>query len=135
MKSPDFILRVLQAFDRADSYDSLFWKARVDEPIRFFANCSDLFYWATADAEEILPEDLPLLEQTLEELIEIDERHLLAELFCARKRGMRPQGACYRGMYGFRNPEVRTLFDACGPERETDLWNPKSQETQGSYGG
>lgn len=44
----------------------------------------------------------------------------LEDLFCARVRGERPQGACYS-----RYPqELWPLFDAVGPERETGLGNP-----------
>lgn len=126
MNNPDFVLRVLDAFYQADSYDSIFWRVNGNHVV-FFANCSDFFYWATADAEEILPKDLHLLEKTLLELQDIDCSYYLAELFCARKRGMRPQGAAYQGSLGLGTSEARKLFDACGPERETDLWNPKAQ--------
>jgi hypothetical protein len=43
--------------------------------------------------------------------------------WCARVRGMRPQGACYKSI-----PEAFwPLFDACGPAREADLGNPSKQ--------
>jgi hypothetical protein len=48
-----------------------------------------------------------------------------AELFCARVRKMRPQGAWYAYC-----PEAEwPLFDACGPERGVDAGNPYAQGT------
>jgi hypothetical protein len=73
-----------------------------------YVNCSDTFYWGCSDAEEI----------TFNELAELKECWSLSthggELWCARKRGMRPQTASYKECY----PKTEwPLFDACGPER------------------
>lgn len=48
----------------------------------------------------------------------------IAELFAARVREMRPQGACYKGY----PKDLWPLFDACGPERETGMGNPHAAE-------
>lgn len=48
----------------------------------------------------------------------------ISELFAARVRGMRPQGACYKGY----PKDLWPLFDACGPERETGMGNPHAAE-------
>lgn len=45
---------------------------------------------------------------------------VFCDLFAARVRGMRPQGAAYT----FYPPETWPLFDACGPEREIGFGNP-----------
>lgn len=47
------------------------------------------------------------------------------ELFAARMRKMRPQGASY-SLYP---PSIWPLFDACGSVRETGLGNPQPQPT------
>jgi hypothetical protein len=80
-------------------------------PITFFANCGDLFYWATSDLEKITPENVEILEQSF-----ADASFHGDTLFCARVRKMRPQGACYKHW----SADLQRLFDACGPAREVD---------------
>ncbi|MEO6131889.1 MAG: hypothetical protein ABIQ02_08565 [Saprospiraceae bacterium] len=122
----DFILEVLYIFQRCDSHEELYWK--VERPnFKFFAICNDVFYWGTADLEEILPEDVELLRECWYDLKKIGEAYMLATLFSARKRKMRPQypmgriydreNKCYTG--DMWKPELRALFDACGPERDS----------------
>jgi hypothetical protein len=119
----DFIRAVLRVFDECDCHEDLIWRVK-DEEVTFAAMCSDVFWWGTADAEDITPADVPLLESSAADLRAINRDEFTAELYCARKRGMRPQGAWYGpGM----EPELVALFDACGPWRETDLMNPKPQ--------
>ena len=107
---------VLALFDQADDHEGVFWRVDMDHgrDVKLFANCSDLFYWATADAEEITREDIPLLRQTLADLKAVDAAYNLNELFAARKRKLRPQRPCYRH---FEAP-VAALFDACCTEEE-----------------
>lgn len=115
-----FVLRVLKAFE-FDNTDSLWWNF-VDGKIRMYAQCSDFFEWGTADREEILPEDLDLLEQCVKDVTELDRTNMYAgDLFAARKRKQRPQGACYKNL-----PEsLWPLFDAAGPVREISFTNPR----------
>jgi hypothetical protein len=113
---PPHTADVLEVFARADIRDGLLWSAWNDsEVISFSANCSDIFHWGTADAEEILPEDIPLLQACLEDLESVDKAYWLAELFAARKRGMRPQGPVF-DRYIKDEPHRRFFLD-CGPER------------------
>lgn len=116
-----YVVRVLSLFAQADCRDSLFWHVNGD--VEFFAQCSDFFWWGTADLEEIKRDDLDLLAECLRDLAEIDTKYMMPELFAARKRGMRPQHAVLTGMQN--HVELWELFAACGPERENDLWNPK----------
>lgn len=119
MSDLDFLTRVLKAFE-FDATDGLWWRFDNDE-VRLFATCSDFFDWGSADLEEILPADLELLEQSVKDAEEVDGSNMWAgELFCARKRGMRPQGASYKSLPKSMWP----LFDAAGPEREVNLLNP-----------
>lgn len=123
-----FACRVLEIYSESDEHDLLFWRVGHPDPgLHFYAKCNDLFWWGTADAEEITPANLPTLERVL-----VDPQVLaaartgpipseqffpmmyLSELFAARVRGMRPQRPCYKNM----SPEIATLFDACGPERD-----------------
>lgn len=77
--------------------------------ISLWVNCSDLFFWACADGEDI----------ELSELLDLAECYKLSPqygnwLWCSRKRGMRPQTACYP----YIPKEQWHLFDAAGPERD-----------------
>lgn len=120
----DFMHRVLAVF-AFDNTEDLWWRTDGEyAPVTFFALCNDLFAWGTADLERITPEDLPLLEQAAADVRPlVPMLNNVGELYCARKRGQRPQGAAYKFI-----PEVLwPLFDACGPERETGMLNPKQQ--------
>lgn len=111
-----FVLRVLEIFgEEADLYGELFWRVGHPDPgLHLYALCNDVFWWGTADAEEITPENLPVLEQALVEVKDLGALNYLPELFAARTRKMRPQ----RPWYEKKSAEIAALFDACGPERE-----------------
>ena len=112
---------ILRFWHEADiGADGLFWKVGSDgdsRPVSLFAICSDTFAWATADAEEIMPADLPLLEKCAADLGYLNSGWL-PYLYAARKRGMRPMRAFYRDMGDDSRADLRPLFDACGPERD-----------------
>ena len=75
-----------------DNCDDLFW--RVDSeyaPITMMVSCSDVFAWGCADCETITDENIDDLEKAY-----IDDPDNGAALFCARLRGMRPQGFYYQ---------------------------------------
>jgi hypothetical protein len=124
----DFVYRVLNSFDgdfdHADRGD-LLWRC-AGGAVTFSVNCGDLFWWGTADCEPITPENVGVLEQAIRDACVVDRYAgptQAGSLFCARVRGMRPQGACYKSI-----PEAFwPLFDACGPAREADLGNPSKQ--------
>lgn len=120
----DFIHRVLAVF-AFDNCDDLWWRTDGEyAPVTLFVLCNDVFEWGTADAEPIRPEDLPLLEQAAEDVRPlVSMLNGVGDLYVARKRGMRPQGASYK----YIDEKLWPLFNACGPERVTDLLNPKKQ--------
>lgn len=95
-----------------------------NEDLIFHIGCNDLFFWGCADAESIeSQEDVDLYEQSIEDVRAFD--NWACYLYCARKRKMRPQGAAY--------PDEKSLwplFDACGPEREINMGNPKPRPTE-----
>lgn len=131
-----FIRRVLRVFEQADAQSELYWRFDIDYPgqLSLLAMCNDLFWWATADCEEITPENIEILEQTFLDLKEIESKptyklpdesrpskfrpiypmSYISELFSARSRKMRPQQPCYKTM----SPDIAVLFDACGPVRD-----------------
>lgn len=120
-----FVMRVLTLFAMFpnDCSESLLWRCDGGyAPITFMVNCSDEFAWACADAEPITPADIDALEQAFTDVRAVDPDALYQApmLFVARKRGMRPQGAAYP-----TDARLHPLFDACGPERQIDLGNPK----------
>lgn len=119
MTEPDFLVEVLTIFANAESHDTLLWWAKPDG-IELWANVSDVFDWGSADAEAITPERLPALRQALVDLTEAHATGWIAELYAARIRGMRPQGASYP-----TSRAAQALFNACGPERTCGLGNPK----------
>lgn len=112
-----FILDVLGIMDMddTDNYGAIIWRCQSEyAPITFLVNCNDTFWWGHADCEVLDPEDLPGLKQAIADVRTIDEHEsdwgFL--LWCARKRGMRPQQLAYP-----KNPQLRALFDAAGPAR------------------
>lgn len=111
-----FIKEVLGVFDKHDSCDDAWWRVRKDGTIRFLVNCNDLFYWATADAEEVTPADVAALDQAYADCDTAGRNYHGGILFAARKRGMRPQAPYFAY---FNDAEVE-LFKACGPEREDE---------------
>jgi hypothetical protein len=114
----DYMVRVLDAFEKADLFDGLLWRVK-NKAVTFAAICRDTFWWATADAEEINTDDLDLLERCLTDLKPHDEAYLLPELFAARKRNLRPMRLWLKSV---DNSEVLKLFLDAGPERD-----PKSE--------
>ena len=121
----DFILEVLCLQDEYDCYgEPIYWATHGPyAPITFFVLCNDLFWWATADAEKLTMEDVPALRQAIEEVKDIlqpetsrtyslDSYTTGCELWCARKRKMRPQQPAYP-----KDARIAALFDACGPVR------------------
>jgi hypothetical protein len=113
--------RVLSVF-AFDGNESLWWNEDGGE-IRFFAQVSDFFHWGGSDLEEIQPGDLDELERAAKDVLLAGAASSVwaGDLFAARKRGMRPQGACYKHI----PQSLWVLFNAAGPERAVDLLNPK----------
>src|SRR5690606_6019592 len=67
--------------------------------LQAYVNCNDVFYWGSADCEEITKENIHLLIQSVKDCYEIGGYWCASEfsdtLFACRSRGMRPQGAAY----------------------------------------
>ena len=119
--TPALAAVVLAAFEKADDYDSLMWRVThrpgSEADVKLFAQCSDFFHYATADAEEIEGlADVELLEACLADLVGTEEEFYLAELFAARKRKLRPLPIACQGM----TTATQALFDAAGTAEARD---------------
>jgi len=112
-----FLMRVFKATEFGNG-DCLFW--RTDEeyaPLSIFVNCNDLFYWGTADAEDLTQDNISVFEQAFADAEKAWPHfgHIYApSLFCCRVRKMRPQHCCYSKDWP---DKLKKLFDECGPER------------------
>lgn len=104
-KPQDFTTEVLKFFADNDIREYLFWT----QDLRFFVLCNDLFHWGSSDMEPLTKENLPELVRACQEAG--DDGPLL---FCARRRGMRPQAAMYQHLDEKNWP----LFDTAGPDRK-----------------
>lgn len=124
---------VMKLMAQYDDRDSLYWHwDEKEKEMRLFVTCNDLFYWATADLEEITHENIHLLERSYVDCQianEVSGVMYATELFACRARGMRPQGAAYPTDITFRYDDhdeidsqagIRALMDEAGPERKLD---------------
>ena len=123
MKNPDFVFDVLELLDQNDMCDMVTWTTnRKTKEVQFQVICNDLFFWGSADCEDLTPQNLSLLKQSIIDVntIKPDYGTIYGiSLFCTRIRQQRPQGAAYP-----ENKALWPLFDACGPERKIELGNP-----------
>jgi hypothetical protein len=133
----DYVVEILKTFRELDIEDELYWHFHatpynphkpvyVDYPT-FWLLCSDTFGWGVADGEDILPEDLPLLKDTIADLKEIGSNYwegYISPLFAARKRKQQPMflwmERLRRGDY--HSPDRRT-------QEQIDEWNDQYGET------
>lgn len=113
-----FILKTLKYFDGWNpgrSNDSLYWYFAEDGQLNFCLNCNDLFWWATADSEDITPDNFHLLDEAWKKLqSDHDKIYYFTNLFASMSRKMRPQRPAMKNMPDY----IRELFLACGPERD-----------------
>lgn len=113
-----FVLDVLRLFSETDCYSDLHWFCE-DNTVKFYVIVNDIFWWATADMEQIMPDDLPALRQSVADVQAIVGSDIgisqAFTLWAARKRKMRPQQPAYP-----QDERLRALFDACGPARKPE---------------
>ena len=86
-----FIENLLRLVVKYDYQEFVFWFLSENDALTPSIECGDVFVWGCADEEDILEDDLPLLEKCFEDTGG-ESGSNGAALFCARKRGMRPQG-------------------------------------------
>lgn len=128
--SDEFAWTVLDLIAQAELHDEVFWHCTGGTKApEFLVNCSDFFYWGCADCEAITPANVHYLREAIAECEAIPNYEgvgYIGSLFCAKVRGLRPQGCT--------NPKdaaVRALFDACGPKREINIANPHHHPDDG----
>lgn len=115
----EFLVEVMRILEQHDMTGELFWRVYDEDVLHPYFTVNDAFWWATSDAEEIVPEHMDILQQASADLLALDTESfdaplsLIAELYAARVRGMRPQ----RPWLELRTPVIRELFETCGPER------------------
>lgn len=85
-----FKINLLKLAAKYDIKDTLLWSEELD----FSIMCSDSFFYATADAEDVLSQkDVDLLEQCIKDCLNakdgLGELHGTL-LYVAKKRKMRP---------------------------------------------
>lgn len=121
-----------------DDCDELWWRTDGEyAPITFFVNCSDMFYWACAESEEVTPENVDLLVQSFGDCKATDRHSYYGgTLFAARSRKMRPQGYAYplsRELHEgsevdpkrlAKAKKIWKLFDSAGPPRQSCTPHP-----------
>jgi len=95
-----------------------------DGELEIAENCNDLFYWASADMEEITVGNLPVYEQAITDCLAAGFVAYAGTVFACRMRKMRPQIPCY----AHYPKQIWPLLDACGPARpETGSWQHMEQ--------
>ena len=125
----EFYERVFRLFSETNmGNESLWWRTDgLYAPVTFMVNCSDTFFWGTADSEHLTPENISILEEAVRVCVLLEQtctdpnntRHRHASrfyatvLFCAKIRNMRPVRSAYPADFS----EISALYDACGPER------------------
>lgn len=113
-KDLNFILDFLGVIAEIDACGEIWWRTDGKfAPVTFLINCNDLFYWASADCEEVNPENIHILKQAIEDSKELTDSHHALLLFCARVRNMRPQ----RPYYKYFSDGMKKLMDEAGPWR------------------
>lgn len=117
--SLEFLNKVAKIAYDHDMDDMIDFRYSEENGLYPSVNCNDFFFWATADCVDITPDNVGIFEAALRDAKEAGAFAYGALLFCARVQGMRPQGAAYPD-----DREIWPLFDACGPERELDMFNP-----------
>jgi len=115
MKTIEDVATVVNAAFQHDV--DLFWYINDDEEVRAAVNVNDTFFWACSDCEDVEAEDVP----SFNEAFILGGYMYGAEIYAARKRGMRPQNA----VINKAPPEVLRAFLDAGPLREVDFGNPK----------
>ena len=124
LKETDHVRALLRVIALIDSgCDQIVPLLDESGDLHVFVTCNDLFYWASADLEELGPSDVGLLVRCATDLEEADPEYgtcHVFELYCCRKRHMRPQYPFFRRYDSDVNetdtlsPPVRALFDALG---------------------
>lgn len=117
MKTLDEVKEIIKFAWKNDI--DLMWKVDDDtDDVVTFVVVNDVFFWGASDAEGVEVADIPAFQQAIDD---VGGYEWSKELYAARKRGMRPQGA----IINIIPKDIKGLFLAAGPVREIDFCNPK----------
>lgn len=119
-----------------DLTESYFIRPDYDtQNIMICVHCSDMFFWGTADAEELTPEDLPDLQKAIQDVKTAGEFGFYGvDLWTARKRNLLPQNAWLNTL----PRDLAQIYIQEFEAREPDFGNPhalsvnKPEETASS---
>lgn len=121
--TPEEAVKILALLAEHDLDGMVNWRCDGEyAPISIFVRVHDTFGWGCADAEDLTIDNLSELERAIKDCVAIDPvcgALTACDLFAARLRHCRPQGAAYP-----KDKALWPLFDACGPERPIDFGNP-----------
>ena len=132
---PRTLTRVLEK--AAEHHMNVWWRHRDthSRDLWIMVNCSDLFFWGTADCVTIPPPNVDDFFATCAETEALIDSYPAMRaapdhtglLFCARQRGAQPQGAYYEHLW---DPDEMwfSLFDAVADPTPTGFGNPASAE-------
>lgn len=115
----------------------LMWNPNLEPTVL----CNDVFFWGCADAEDITIENIQVYEQAVLDIRALpfnndDESERMARswaglLFASRLRNLRPQSVCYPAAESVASKKLIELFDAAGPVRDVDIFNPYRHPSDG----
>ena len=118
--TPRQIVEILEIFE--DNSNELRWSIEDGRIAGFYVLCNDTFYWATADAEKIEPEDI---QDLIKAKNDAQDDYFWPLVWITRKRKLRPQGALLNKEYMKKHRLVIELLLEAAPEREVDWANPQ----------
>lgn len=114
-----------------DGIGEYMWTNR-DGRLRIYAMISDMFHWASSDAEEITLENMHIFKKAVKDVrdavvaeSDYDGEESCAEyaglLFAARIRGKKPMKAAMENP-NIVDPAIKHLFEEIGPDRTGDWY-------------
>ena len=115
------VIQLLALFE--DCPEGLGWE--TTPTLAFYVRCNDVFVWGGADVEAITPADLPDLHAAWRDCRVADDEGSAywPELWVARKRHQRPQGAILHNLQA-SGDRALPLFLTAGPPRPVGPGNP-----------
>lgn len=123
MNHKELVYEVVVLLSDYDALDELSGYRASDDEFIPSIRCNDMFWWGTADDEDIDGEnDLKALKTACQDCAERSSREYYwgPLLFVSRKRKLRPQGAAFTHIPA----PCWGLFKSAGPPREIDMGNP-----------
>lgn len=117
MTNEEFIYEVMKLTAGSEDQSYFMWYINSRGDLVFVVECSDAFHWATADAEEVTPENIHYLRMSMDDIARLQKENpegLYCDyeyiwLFCARVRKQKLQEPVMTDKY--LSPGVRELIE------------------------